>query len=78
VKIVKAAKHSSKAAAASSSRASHLAHPADAVWVFGWTHFGTTGETEARMHKLTREIEIKDDGKWIRCFPGTEVFFTAR
>jgi hypothetical protein len=50
----------------------------DAEWLYGWTHHGTIGETVARLHKRTRALEIKDGGKWIRCFPGTDEFFTAR
>ena len=46
------------------------------LWQYGWTHFGTAGQTLARLHSLTRTVEIKDGGEWVRCAPGTDVFFT--
>jgi hypothetical protein len=46
------------------------------VWIHGWTHHGQAGRTQARMNKLTREIEIKEFGKWINCHPGCAKFFT--
>ncbi len=48
--------------------------PAD--WVYGWTHYGRTGRTQARMNPLTRAVEIKEFKKWIKCHPGSDQFFT--
>jgi len=45
-------------------------------WVYGWTHFRMTGQTVARMDKLTRVIEVKDCQKWIRCAAGSAAVFT--
>jgi hypothetical protein len=46
------------------------------VWIYGWTHSGRVGQTQARMNNLTREIEIKDFGKWIKCHQDCDKFFT--
>lgn len=46
-------------------------------WIYGWTHYGMTGRTKARMNKLTHEVEIKERDKWIKCHPGSNKFFTA-
>jgi hypothetical protein len=55
-----------------------LNNPGETPWVYGWTHRGMTGQTKARMDKLTREIEIKDRQNWVRCIPGSDVAFTPR
>jgi hypothetical protein len=46
-------------------------------WIYGWTHYGKTGQTKARINKLTRKVEIKESSKWIKCHPGCEEFFTS-
>ena len=51
--------------------------PTDSVWVYGWTHYRMTGQTAARMNKLTHEVEIKDGKKWIKCVAGSHEFFTS-
>jgi hypothetical protein len=48
----------------------------DASWQYGWTHYGTTGQTPARLHSLTHDVEIKDGTEWIRCASGADTFFT--
>lgn len=45
-------------------------------WVYGWTHYGITGQTKVRMNKRTRRVEIKEHDKWIKCRPGSDEFFT--
>ncbi len=50
--------------------------PVETQWIYGWTHYGMDGQTQARLNELTREVEIKDNRKWVRCFPGSEEFFT--
>jgi hypothetical protein len=50
--------------------------PGDALWQYGWTHYGTTGQTPARLHPLTHDVEIKDGTDWIRCASGADTFFT--
>jgi len=52
--------------------------PKDSVWVYGWTHYRMTGQTEARMNKLTHEVEIKDGKKWVKCVAGSHEFFTSK
>jgi len=47
-----------------------------AVWQYGWTHYGTSGQTPARLHLLTRAVEIRDGGEWVRCAAGADTFFT--
>jgi len=47
-----------------------------ALWQPGWTHYGTIGQTPARLHTQTRVVEIKDRNEWIRCDSGADVFFT--
>jgi hypothetical protein len=51
-------------------------NPEKALWQYGWTHFGTSGQTRARVHSLTREVEVKDGREWVRCASGTDTFFT--
>jgi hypothetical protein len=46
-------------------------------WAYGWTHYGRTGQTKARMNKLTHEVEIKERNKWIKCHSGCDEFFTS-
>jgi len=48
----------------------------DGLWQYGWTHYGTAGQTPARLHLSTRAVEIKDGDEWIRCAAGTDTFFT--
>jgi hypothetical protein len=48
----------------------------NASWLYGWTHYGTSGQTPARLHPYTREVEIKDGDEWVRCVAGTDAFFT--
>jgi hypothetical protein len=48
----------------------------DALWQYGWTHYGASGQTRARLHSRTRDVEIMDDVRWVRCAAGTDVFFT--
>ena len=48
----------------------------DGLWLYGWTHYGTSGQTPARLYRPTREVEIKDGDQWIRCAAGTDAFFT--
>jgi hypothetical protein len=50
--------------------------PGDVLWQYGWTHYGTSGQTPARLHPLTHEVEIKDGHEWIHCASGTDTFFT--
>jgi len=45
-------------------------------WVYGWTHYRMVGQTQARLHRLTREVEIKDNRKWVRCIADSIAFFT--
>jgi hypothetical protein len=52
------------------------AHREEVPWQYGWTHYGTTGQTLARVHTLTRQVEIKDGDEWVRCASGTDTFFT--
>jgi hypothetical protein len=49
----------------------------DDPWIYGWTHYGVTGQTAARMNKFTRVVEVKDRQKWIRCMEGSDIFFTS-
>ncbi len=53
-----------------------MAKPGEKRWVYGWTHFQMAGQTVARMDELTREIEVKDCNKWIRCVAGSDAVFT--
>jgi hypothetical protein len=46
-------------------------------WVYGWTHYGMTGQTKARMNELTREVEVRERNKWIKCRPGSDEFFSS-
>lgn len=48
----------------------------DVLWQYGWTHYGTSGQTPARLHPHTREVEIKDGDEWVRCASGADAFFT--
>jgi hypothetical protein len=48
----------------------------DATWQYGWTHYGTAGQTPARLHPCSRTVEIKDGNEWVRCAAGTDAFFT--
>jgi len=48
----------------------------DGLWYYGWTHYGTSAQTPARLYRPTREVEIKDGNKWIRCASGSDAFFT--
>jgi hypothetical protein len=52
------------------------ANAGNAVWQYGWTHYGTEGQTLARLHTPTRGVEIKDGKKWIRCASGSDAYFT--
>ena len=36
------------------------------------------GQTQARMHKLTRQVEIKDGKRWVKCIAGSHQFFTSK
>lgn len=45
-------------------------------WVYGWTHYKTVGQTQARLNQVTRDVEIRDCRKWIRCIAGSDEFFT--
>lgn len=47
-------------------------------WIYGWTHYGRPGQTEARLNELTRDVEIKERRKWVLCYPGTHEFFTPK
>ena len=51
-------------------------NPGSALWQPGWTHYGTVGQTTARLHTMTREVDIMDGNEWVRCDAGTDVFFT--
>jgi len=51
--------------------------PIEDSWEYGWTHYGMTGQTKARMNKLTREVEIKERSKWIKCCSGCDELFTS-
>jgi hypothetical protein len=42
-----------------------MRRPVETPCIYGWTHYQTIGQTEARLHKSTDEIE--DKGKWIKC-----------
>ena len=46
-------------------------------WVYGWTHYGKTGQTRARINTRTHEVEIKERNKWIKCHSGCDEFFTS-
>jgi hypothetical protein len=46
------------------------------LWQYGWTHYGTSGQTPARLQPHTHEVEIKDGNEWIRCAAGADAFFT--
>lgn len=52
------------------------ANPGPTEWQYGWTHYGVKGQTAARFHRRTREVEVKDGAEWIRCAPGADGFFT--
>jgi hypothetical protein len=52
-------------------------NPDAAPWQYGWTHYGTSGQTPARLHPHTREVEIKDGNEWVRCASGADTFFTC-
>ena len=54
------------------------ANPVEELWVYGWTHYGKTGQTRARMNKLTREVEIKERKQWLKCWAGCDDVFTSR
>jgi len=47
------------------------------LWIYGWTHYGMTGQTRARMNKLTREIQIKEQNQWMKYRSGCDRFFTS-
>ena len=51
-------------------------NPGGSPWQQGWTHYGTVGQTLARLHTQTRAGEIKDGNEWIRCAAGADTFFT--
>jgi hypothetical protein len=51
-------------------------NPGAALWQPGWTHYGTAGQTLARLHTQTRAVEIKDGNEWIRCASGSDAYFT--
>ena len=51
-------------------------NPRDIMWQYGWTHYGTEGQTLARLHTSTRGVEIKDGKKWVRCASGSDAYFT--
>jgi hypothetical protein len=53
-----------------------VANRGDGLWQYGWTHYGTAGQTPARLHPHSRAVEIKDGNEWIRCAAGTDTFFT--
>lgn len=46
------------------------------TWVYGWTHFGQIGQTQARMNTLTRDVEVHEYKKWIKCRSDCDKFFT--
>ena len=54
-----------------------MAAPAKTRWLYGWTAYGMVGQTEARMNKLTREVEVYDCKKSVGCVAGSDEFFTA-
>jgi hypothetical protein len=60
----------------SSSGIDRAVNPGAAPWQYGWTHYGTSGQTPARLHPYTREVEIKDGDEWVRCAMGADTFFT--
>jgi hypothetical protein len=55
-----------------------LIDPTETLWVRGWTHYRLAGQTVARMNPLTREVEIRDGKKWIKCVNGSHEFFTSK
>jgi hypothetical protein len=63
--------------AANPKREIHMTAFVEDSWVYGWTHYGMTGQTKARMNELTREVEIFDCKNWIKCVAGSDDFFTA-
>jgi hypothetical protein len=73
MRLEKAAKSSDNG---SSSGIDRAVNPGAAPWQYGWTHYGTSGQTLARLHSLTHEVEIKDGDEWVRCASGTDTFFT--
>ena len=46
-------------------------------WIYGWTHYGMTGQTRARLNRATKEVEIREAGKWIKCQPDAHFLFSA-
>jgi len=60
----------------SGNRLAWVVNSEDAAWRYGWTHYGAEGQTPARLHTPTREVEIRDGKKWVRCASGSDAYFT--